>query len=107
MDDAKKLLRNWRQSPPKDGAKCEDLFKVIDLLGMTLKGPNGQGHFHALHDDLKGSDKFPFGSLTINCHAFGVSGKAHPKAIQDVMQAAKIIEAARQKKQQDNEDNTD
>lgn len=72
-----------------------------------MKGPNGQGHFHAIHDDLKGSARFPFGSFTINCHAFGVQGKAHPKAIQDIMQAAKIIEAARQKKQQDNEDNTD
>ncbi len=92
MDDAKKLLQNWRQSPPKDGAKCEDAFKVINSLGMTLKGPNGQGHFHALHDDLKGSARFPFGSFTVNCHAFGVQGKAHPKAIQDIIQAARIIE---------------
>ena len=95
MDDAKKLLRNWRQSLPKDGVKCEDLFRVIEFLGMTLKGPNGQGHFHALHDALKGSTKFPFGSITINCHAFGVQGRAHPGAIQDIMQAEKIIEAAR------------
>lgn len=104
MDDAEKLLRNWRNSLPKDGAKCEDVFKVIIFLGMTLKGPNSQGHFHALHDNLKGSDRFPFGSLTINCHAFGVSGKAHPRAIQDIIQAAKIIEAAKQQKRQDDED---
>lgn len=105
MDDAKKLLRNWRQSLPKDGVRCEDLFKVIKFLGMTLDGPRSSGHFHAIHDDLKGSAKFPLGFITISCHAFGVQGKAHPGAIQDIMRAEKIIESARQKKQQDNEDN--
>jgi len=107
MDDAKKLLRLWRQKPPKDGVKCEDLFKVIHFLGMTLKGPDGQGHFRALHDDLKGSEKFPIGFIIISCHAFGVQGKAHPRAIQDVMRAERVIEAARLKKQQDNEDVTE
>lgn len=107
MDDAKKLLRNWRQSLPKDGVKCEDLSKVVKFLGMTWDGPRSSGHYHAIHDDLKGSVKFPLGFVLINCHAFGVQGKAHPRAVRDIMQAEKIIEAARQKKQQDNEDNTE
>ena len=104
MDDAEKLLRNWRQSPPKDGAKCEDALKVVVFLGMTLKPANSQGHYHATHADLLNNQKFAFGSITINCHAFGIPGKAHPKAIQDILQAAKVIQAAQaQKQREDNE----
>lgn len=108
MDDAEKLLRNWRQNLPRDGAKCEDALKVIRFLDMTLKPtPNSQGHYQASHDALKGSVRFPFGSITMSCHAFGVTGKAHPKAIQDILQAAKIIQAAQQKKRQNDEDDTE
>ena len=104
MDDAEKLLRNWQQSPPNDGAKCEDALKVIRFLGMNLKpSPNSQGHYQASHEALKGSARFPFGSITVNCHAFGVVGKAHPNAIRDIRQAAKIIQAAQQKKRQEDE----
>ena len=43
---------------------------------------------------IRDSPKFPFGSITVNCHAFGVTGKAHPRA-------------AQQQKQQNDEDNTE
>lgn len=101
MDDAEKLLRNWRQSPPKDGAKCEDALKVIAFLGMALKPANSEGHYHASHEALRNNPRFAYGSITVNCHAFGVTGKAHPKAIQDILQAAKFIQAAQEKKRQD------
>jgi len=75
---------------------------------MKLKPtPNSQGHHQASHEALRDSPKFPFGSITVNCHAFGVTGKAHPRAVQDILQAAKIIQAAQQQKQQNDEDNTE
>ena len=101
MDDAEKLLRNRRRSPPKDGARCEDALKVVAFLGMTLKPANSEGHYHASHEALKNNQRYAYGAITINCHAFGVTGKAHPKAIQDILQAAKIIQAAQEKKRQD------
>ena len=102
MGDAEKLLRDWRQSRPRDGAKCEDALKVVKYLNMTLKpNPNSQGHYQASHEALKGSTWFPYGSITINCHAGGVQGKAHPSAINDILKAARIIEAAQQKEQGD------
>lgn len=112
MDDAEKLLRNWRQSPPRTGVRCEDALKVIQFLGMRLKPvPNSQGHYHAFHAALQGSDRFRFGAFTVNCHAFGVQGQAHPRAVQDILKAAKIIQDAnqdaKQKAQASDEDDTD
>lgn len=103
MSDAEKLLRNWRQSRPHDGVKCEDALKVIRFLGMDLE-QNNEGHYETSHDALKGSSPFPFGAFTLSCHAFGVAGKAHSHTIQDLLKAAKIIEAAQEKERQDNED---
>lgn len=105
MDDAEKLLRNWQQSPPRDGVKCEDALKVIRFLGMEIED-NNEGHYEASHPALLGTPQFPYGSLTVNCHAFGKQGKAHPKAILDIRKAAKIIQAAQQK-EQDHEDDSD
>ena len=106
MDDAEKLLRSWWQSPLKDGAKCEDALRVVVFLGMILKPANSQGHYHASHPDLLGNQRFAFGAISINCHAFGVPSKAHPRAIQDILQAAKVIQAAQaQKRLEDNEQN--
>ena len=93
MDDAEKLLRNWRQSPPKDGAKCEDVLKVMAFLGMDVES-NNQGHHEAFHQALLNNPRFHYGSFTVNCHAHGVHGKAHPRAISDLLKAAKIILAA-------------
>jgi len=108
MDDAEKLLRKWRQSPPREGVKCEDALKVILYLGMTLKPvPNKQGHHHAFHAALKNNDRFSFGAFTVNCHAFGVQGQAHPKAVQDILKAAKIIQEAQQKVDSDNGSNAE
>ena len=103
MDDAEKLLRNWRQSRPNDGAKCEDALKVIRFLGMDVES-NNEGHYEAFHKALIDSPRFRFGSFTVNCHAHGMQGKAHPGAISDILKAAKIIQAAQQAEQQDNED---
>lgn len=102
MDDAEKLLRNWRQSPPRDGTKCEDALKVIAFLGMEVEG-NNEGHYQAFHKALLADPRFRFGSFTVNCHAGGVQGKAHPKAISDILKAAKIIQAAQQQERQDDE----
>jgi hypothetical protein len=44
MDDAEKLLRNWRQSPPRDGVKCDDALKVMAFLGMDVES-NNEGHY--------------------------------------------------------------
>lgn len=82
--------------------KCEDALKVIRFLGMELE-QNNEGHYEASHDALKASPQFLFGAFTLNCHAFGVQGKAHPRAIQDLLKAAKIIQAAQQE-EPDNED---
>lgn len=101
MDDAEKLLRNWLQSPPKDGAKCEDALKVAAHLKMEIEG-NNQGHYEVFHASLLNSPRFPYGSFTINCHAHGVSGRAHKNAILDIIKAAKIIRAAQQKDEDDN-----
>ncbi len=103
MDDAEKLLRNWRQSPPKDGAKREDAIKVMEFLDMDVES-NNEGHYEAFHKALLGNPRFQYGSFAVNCHAKGVAGRAHPKAILDIIKAAKIIQAAQQKEQQDNED---
>jgi hypothetical protein len=48
--------------------------------------------------------RFRFGSFTVNCHAHGVQGKAHPKAIGDILKAAAVIQATQQREQQDDED---
>jgi hypothetical protein len=105
MNDAEKLLRNWIQNPPKDSVNCEDALRVCEHLEMNIV-ENNQGHFQATHLLLRGRAQFPYGGFTINCHAFSRQGKAHPKAIKDILKAAKIIVAARQKVQQD-DDNTD
>ena len=100
MNDAEKLLRDWRLCKPKDGAKCEDALKVAKHLGLKLNStPNSQGHYQASHPSLIGSPQFPFGSITINCHARGVQGRAHPSAIKDILKAADIIAAAIQEEQ--------
>lgn len=103
MDDAEKLLRNWRQSLPKDGIRCEDVLKVMAYLKMDIES-NNQGHHEAFHKALLGEPRFRYGSFTVNCHAFGVAGKAHPKAISDLLKAAKIIQAAQQKEEQSSTD---
>ena len=93
MDAAEKLLNRWRQQLPRDGADCEQALTVMDSLGMTVKR-NSQGHYQAFHKALIGSTLFPCGSLTMNCHAFGTPGKAHPSAIKDLVRAARIIQEA-------------
>lgn len=106
MDDAEKLLRNWKQSLPRDGAKEEEAKKVMEFLGITVV-MNNLGHLEASHEALKGHPKYPFGRFTVNCHARGKQGQAHPKGIHDIVSAAKIIQAAQQKESQDDEDDTD
>ena len=95
MDDAVKLLRNWRKNAPSGGVKCEDALKVMRFLGMDVEG-NGKGHYHASHNALMNSPLFMFGGFTISCHAFGTQGQAHPSAIKDILKAATIIQAARE-----------
>lgn len=104
MDDAEKLLRNWRNSLPKDGARCEDALRVMAFLKMDVEG-NNEGHYEAFHKALLNTPLFRYGTLTMNCHAHGKQGKAHPKAISELLKAAKIIQAAQEKEQQDDENN--
>ena len=103
MNDAEKLLRSWRQSPISDGMKCEDALKVIRFLGMDVES-NNEGHYEAFHKALLNSPRFCFDSITVNCHAFGVQGKAHSGAVTDILKVAKIIPAAQQEEQQNGED---
>jgi len=102
MDDAEKLLRNWRQSPPKNGARCEDALKVMTFLGMDVES-NNEGHHQAFHKALLNNPRFQYGSFTVNCHAKGTQGKAHSKAILDILKAARIIQDAQQKDENDRE----
>jgi len=90
MDNAEKLLKNWGQSPPRDGVDCKDALAVLAHLGMTVER-NNQGHYQAFHRKLVGSDSFPYGSFTVNCHAYGVQGNVHPRAIKDILRAAKLL----------------
>lgn len=106
MNDAEKLLQQWKQSPPRDGAKDEDALKVMKFLSITVVR-NNQGHYEASHEALTGHPQYPYGRFTVNCHARGKQGQAHPRAIKDIINAARIIQAAQQKDRQSNEDDTD
>ncbi len=99
MDDAEKLLRSWFQKTPSS-IKWADANKVLLYLGIEAE-ENSQGHYQAFHKSLVGSAQFPFGSFTINCHAFGNQGEVHPKAIQDIKKAARLLQAAQQREQDD------
>lgn len=105
MNDAEKLLRAWKQNPPSAGAKEADALKVMNFLGLTVVR-NNQNHYQASHDALKGHPRYPFGMFTINCHAGGKQGQAHPKAIKDIVSVAAIIQAAQEKDRQNDETNT-
>ena len=73
------------------------------FLGMDVEA-NNEGHYQAFHKALLNDPRFQFGSFTVNCHAHGVQGKAHPKAILDILKAAKVILAVRQEEQRSDED---
>ena len=90
---AEDLLRRWSQHPPRDGSDCEDAIAVMRYLGMEVV-QRKTGHWTGKHQLLIGSDPFPHGVVTVNCHAFGIQGRAHPQAIRDILKAAKIIEEA-------------
>ena len=106
MEDAEKLLRNWRQSPPRDAVKCADGLKVMAFLEMGVKG-NNEGHYEASYPALLGSLQFPYGGFTMNCHAFGMPGKAHPAAIKDLLKAAKIIQDSQKEEEAEDADDTE
>ena len=106
MNDAEKLLQNWKQSPPRDGVKDEDALKVMQFLGLTVVR-NNLGHYEASHEALKGHPQYPFGRFTVSCHARGKQGQAHPRGIKDILNAAKILQDAQQNEQKDHEDDTD
>jgi hypothetical protein len=90
LDKAEKLLRTWQRCIPRDEVDSGDALTVLDYLGMTVER-NGKGHRQAFHSDLVGRLPFEYGSFTINCHAFGVQGKTHPRAIRDILRAAEIL----------------
>ena len=95
MKHAEKLLESWRNYVPGNGVPESDVVMVLEHLGMAYKR-NGLGHIQASHRDLNQSEPFPFGSFTINCHAYGKQGMAHPAAIRDLLRAADIIAALRE-----------
>jgi hypothetical protein len=84
------LLDKWLHGVPRDGADCEDALAVMRCLGMEVARTR-RGHWTAHHAALVGSAEFPYGFLTVNCHAFGKQGRAHPAAIRDIVRAARII----------------
>jgi hypothetical protein len=85
------LLQRWKGIVPRDGVDCDDVAAVIRHLGMeVIRRPSG--HWIARHPALIGSASFPQGVITINCHAFGKQGRAHPAAVRDIVRAATIIE---------------
>ncbi len=90
MDNAEKLLRKWRQQPPTDAVDVKDAIAVMKRLGMDVR--EGSKHLVASHPALVGSDLFPNGTITVSSHAFGDQGKTHPKAVKDILKAAKIIQ---------------
>ena len=90
MNDAEKLLRKWKQQPPNDAVDAKDALAVMRELGMDVR--EGTKHVVASHPALVGSDAFPNGVITVNCHASGKQGKAHQKAVKDILKAAKIIQ---------------
>ena len=100
MDNAEKLLRKWKQTAPRGGVECSDALAVLEHLGFVVER-SGKGHYQAFHRLLIGSDPFPFGSFTVNCHAFGVQGQTHPMAIKDILRAERILIVAREN---DNDD---
>jgi hypothetical protein len=85
------LFRKWQQRVPQDGADCEEVIAVMRYLGMEVE-LRKKGHWTGKHPKLVGSVSFPQGVITVNCHAFGKQGKAHPAAIRDVLRAAKVIQ---------------
>ena len=68
----------------------KDAIAVMKRLGMDVR--EGSKHLVASHPALVGSDLFPNGTITVSSHAFGNQGKAHPKAVKDILKAAKIIQ---------------
>lgn len=91
MTKAEKLLARWQQHSPKDGVTCQDAVAVMEYLGMEVT-TDGQHHKVGYHPSLVGSAEFPLGYFRLNCHAFGVQGKAHPFGVKDILKAARIIQ---------------
>lgn len=90
MTKAEKLLEQWLQRAPKDGVTCRDAVAVMEYLGMEVT-TDGQHHKMGYHPALLNSDEFPLGFFRVNCHAFGIQGKAHPFGVKDILKAARII----------------
>ena len=90
MTKAEKLLERWIQYPPKDGVACRDAVAVMEHLGMEVT-TDSQHHKVGYHRSLEGSAEFPYGYITVNCHAFGKQGNVHPFAIKDILKAVRII----------------
>ena len=78
-------------------------LKSSDFSAWIVES-NNEGHYEAFHKALLNSPRFCFDSITVNCHAFGVQGKAHSGAVTDILKVAKIIPAAQQEEQQNGED---
>ena len=72
------------------GARCEEAIEIMRHLGMEVT-QRKTGHWTGKHATLVDSVFFPFGVVTVNCHAFGKQGVAHPAAIKDIVRAARII----------------
>ena len=86
-----KVLARWMKRVPPDGAVSDQAVSVMEHLGMCPQ-QRASGHVTGFHPRLVGSDAFPQGVITVNCHAFGKQGVAHPAAIRDIVKAARIIE---------------
>jgi hypothetical protein len=88
MNNEEKNLRDWLSHPPVD-ARCEDVKRVMEHLGMVVRGDN---HLIGFHPNLVGSPFYPQGTICIGCHAFGKQGIAHPRGVKDLLRAARLLQ---------------
>jgi len=89
------LLKQWLRNRPKE-AKRKDAEAVLTQMGCEIRH-GGENHLIAYHPDLVDHPQFRNGMITVNCHAFGKSGAVHPRAIEDIVKAAKCLEKKEEK----------
>ena len=98
MEDAEKLLKNWRQSPPRDAVKCADALKVMAFLEMNVE-KNNEGHYEANHPALLHNSYFAFGGFTMSCHALEDQAKRIRKRSKTCSKQPKSYRTPSEKKQ--------
>lgn len=86
---AHKIVGRWRSGAVHD-AKESELITVLEAYGFSYR-LGGKGHLVASHPRL--ASEFVSPALTINLHAGGKAGNAHPKGIHDLLKRLDFLEA--------------